>query len=114
MDEGYKDITLLGQNVNSYGKDLGLDMDFADLLKACNDIPGDFLLRFMTSHPKDATQKLFETMAACDKVAPCLHLPFQAGNDRVLQGHEPALHRGAVSGSDPPSAGADPGHRAHQ
>ena len=43
VDEGYKDITLLGQNVNSYGKDLGLDMDFADLLKACNDIPGDFL-----------------------------------------------------------------------
>ena len=85
VDEGYKDITLLGQNVNSYGKDLGLDMDFADLLKACNDIPGDFLLRFMTSHPKDATQKLFETMAACDKVAPCLHLPVQAGNDRVLK-----------------------------
>ncbi len=71
VEEGYKDITLLGQNVNSYGKDLGLDMDFADLLQACNDIPGDLLLRFMTSHPKDATQKLFETMAACDKVAPC-------------------------------------------
>ena len=83
--EGYKDITLLGQNVNSYGKDLGLDMDFADLLKACNDIPGEFLLRFMTSHPKDATQKLFETMAACEKVAPSLHLPVQAGNDRVLK-----------------------------
>ena len=83
--EGYKDITLLGQNVNSYGKDLGLDMDFSDLLKACNDIPGDFLLRFMTSHPKDATQKLFETMAGCEKVAPSLHLPFQAGNDRVLK-----------------------------
>ena len=82
--EGYKDITLLGQNVNSYGKDLGLDMDFADLLRACNDIPGEFLLRFMTSHPKDATQKLFETMAACEKVAPSLHLPVQAGNDRVL------------------------------
>lgn len=84
-DEGYKDITLLGQNVNSYGKDLGLDIDFADLLKACNDIPGDFLLHFMTSHPKDATQKLFETMAACEKVAPSLHLPVQAGNDRVLK-----------------------------
>lgn len=85
VEEGYKDITLLGQNVNSYGKDLGLDMDFADLLRACNDIPGEFLLRFMTSHPKDATQKLFETMAACEKVAPCLHLPVQAGNDRVLK-----------------------------
>ena len=85
VEQGYKDITLLGQNVNSYGKDLGLDIDFADLLRACNDIPGDFLLRFMTSHPKDATQKLFETMASCEKVAHSLHLPFQAGNDRVLQ-----------------------------
>ncbi len=85
VEEGYKDITLLGQNVNSYGKDLGLNMDFADLLKACNDIPGEFLLRFMTSHPKDATQKLFETMASCEKVAAVLHLPVQAGNDRILK-----------------------------
>ncbi len=83
--EGYKDITLLGQNVNSYGKDLAEPMDFSDLLRACNDIPGEFLIRFMTSHPKDATQKLFETMASCAKVAPMLHLPFQAGNDRVLK-----------------------------
>ena len=58
--EGYKDITLLGQNVNSYGKDLDDPMDFADLLKAASQIPGDFLLRFMTSHPKDASQKLFD------------------------------------------------------
>ena len=83
--EGYKDITLLGQNVNSYGKDLEEPMDFADLLKAVNEIPGEFLIRFMTSHPKDATQKLFETMASCEKVAPVLHLPFQAGNDRILK-----------------------------
>ena len=83
--EGYKDITLLGQNVNSYGKDLEEPMDFADLLKEVNDIPGEFLIRFMTSHPKDATQKLFETMASCEKVAPVLHLPFQAGNDRILK-----------------------------
>ena len=83
--EGYKDITLLGQNVNSYGKDLDDPMDFADLLAAVNDIPGDFLIRFMTSHPKDATQKLFETMARCEKVAPVLHLPFQAGSDRILK-----------------------------
>ena len=85
VSEGYKDITLLGQNVNSYGKDLDEPMDFADLLSQVNDIPGDFLIRFMTSHPKDATQKLFETMARCEKVAPVLHLPFQAGNDRVLK-----------------------------
>ncbi len=84
-DEGYRDITLLGQNVNSYGKDLAEPIDFADLLERVNAIPGDFLIRFMTSHPKDATQKLFETMARCEKVAPVLHLPFQAGNDRVLK-----------------------------
>ena len=84
-EEGYKDITLLGQNVNSYGKDLDEPLDFSDLLEQVNAIPGDFLIRFMTSHPKDATQKLFETMARCEKVAPVLHLPFQAGNDRVLQ-----------------------------
>ena len=60
-------------------------MDFADLLAAANDIPGDFLLRFMTSHPKDASQKLFETMARCEKVAPHFHLPFQSGSTRVLQ-----------------------------
>ena len=82
---GYKDITLLGQNVNSYGKDLDEPMDFSDLLRAVNAIPGDFLIRFMTSHPKDATQKLFETMAQCEKVAPVIHLPFQAGNDRILK-----------------------------
>ncbi len=85
VEEGYKDITLLGQNVNSYGKDLGLDMDFADLLAQINDIPGDFLIRFMTSHPKDASQKLFETMARCEKIAPVFHLPVQAGNDRGLK-----------------------------
>ena len=85
VESGYKDITLLGQNVNSYGKDLDEPMDFADLLEQVNAVPGDFLIRFMTSHPKDATQKLFETMARCEKVAPVLHLPFQAGNDRVLK-----------------------------
>lgn len=85
VEEGYKDITLLGQNVNSYGKDLERPMDFSALLEQVNAIPGDFLIRFMTSHPKDATQKLFETMARCEKVAPVLHLPFQAGNDRVLK-----------------------------
>ena len=85
VEQGYKDITLLGQNVNSYGKDLPEPMDFSDLLSAVNDIPGDFLIRFMTSHPKDATHKLFETMARCEKVASVLHLPFQAGNDRILK-----------------------------
>ena len=85
VEQGYKDITLLGQNVNSYGKDLGLDMDFADLLEKIEAIPGDFLIRFMTSHPKDASQKLFEVMGKSRKIAPVFHLPVQAGNDRVLK-----------------------------
>ena len=83
--EGYKDITLLGQNVNSYGKDLDCNVDFADLIAMINEIPGEFLIRFMTSHPKDATEKLFRTMAECEKCAHQLHLPVQAGNDRVLE-----------------------------
>ncbi len=84
-EQGYKDITLLGQNVNSYGKDLVGGMDFPTLLEQANAIPGDFLLRFMTSHPKDATERLFDVMAACEKVAPVIHLPFQSGNTRVLR-----------------------------
>ena len=83
--EGYRDITLLGQNVNSYGKDLDDPVDFADLLRMVAEIPGDFVLRFMTSHPKDATEKLFRTMAECEKCAHHLHLPVQSGSDRVLK-----------------------------
>ena len=83
--QGYRDITLLGQNVNSYGKDLDLEVDFADLLKMLSELPGDFVLRFMTSHPKDASRKLFDTMASSPKIAKHIHLPFQAGNDRVLK-----------------------------
>ena len=85
VDEGYKEITLLGQNVNSYGKDLEPKVTFAQLLRMLNDLDGDFRIRFMTSHPKDCTKELIETMAECDKVATHLHLPFQSGNDRVLK-----------------------------
>ncbi len=87
---GYQDITLLGQNVNSYGKDLDRGVDFAWLLEQVNAIPGDFLIRFMTSHPKDAGERLFDAMARCEKVAPVLHLPFQSGSSRVLK----AMNRG--------------------
>ena len=87
---GYKELTLLGQNVNSYGKDLPDGVDFAALLRKVNDIPGDFLIRFMTSHPKDASQALFDAMGQCEKVAPHLHLPVQAGSSRVLK----AMNRG--------------------
>ena len=82
---GYKDITLLGQNVNSYGKDLSTGVDFADLIRMINDIPGDFLIRFMPSHPRDATEKLFRTMAECEKCAHHIHLPVQSGSDRILK-----------------------------
>ena len=85
IEGGCKEITLLGQNVNSYGKDLDCDMDFADLLAAIAEIPGEFLIRFMTSHPRDASKKLFDTMAKYDKVAKQLHLPFQSGSSRVLK-----------------------------
>lgn len=85
IENGTKDITLLGQNVNSYGKDLSCGMDFADLLAAIAQIPGDFLVRFMTSHPRDASQKLFDTMAQHPKIAKQLHLPFQSGSSRVLK-----------------------------
>ena len=85
IEKGAKEITLLGQNVNSYGKDLGFGMDFADLLAAIAELPGDFKIRFMTSHPRDASDKLFDTMAKYDKIAKQLHLPFQSGSSRVLK-----------------------------
>ncbi len=85
IESGYKEITLLGQNVNSYGKDLSPQISFAELLRRINGLDGDFRIRFMTSHPKDCTRELLEVMASCDKVAKHLHLPFQSGNNRVLQ-----------------------------
>ena len=84
---------MLGQNVNSYGKDLEQDIDFADLLYKINELKGDFWIRFITSHPKDCTFKLIDAIAGCDKVAKQLQLPFQAGNDRVLK----AMNRGYTS-----------------
>ncbi len=85
IDKGYKDITLLGQNVNSYGKDNGQEYDFADLLRDVARLEGDFILRFMTSHPKDATKKLIDIMAREPKIAKHFHLPMQSGSDSVLE-----------------------------
>ncbi len=85
IENGAKEITLLGQNVNSYGKDLAEEIDFSDLLAQIASIPGDFLIRFMTSHPRDASEKLFDTMAHYPKIAKQLHLPFQSGSSRVLK-----------------------------
>ena len=81
---GYKEITLLGQNVNSYNKDLDESKRFPALLKAISELEGDFIVRFMTSHPRDCTKELLDVMASSDKIAKHLHLPFQSGNDRVL------------------------------
>ncbi len=82
---GFKDITLLGQNVNSYGKGAKHGVSFAKLLRMINDLDGDFQIRFMTSHPKDCTLELLDAMRDCSKVCKHLHLPFQSGNDRVLK-----------------------------
>ena len=81
---GYKDITLLGQNVNSYGKGEAHGVDFAALLERLDAIEGDFLLRFMTSHPKDATKRLVDVMAAGKHIAHHFHLPLQSGSDEIL------------------------------
>lgn len=81
---GFKEITLLGQNVNSYGKNPNFGVDFAGLLRRINSICGDFRIRFMTSHPKDCTEDLLYAMRDCEKVCHHLHLPFQSGSDRVL------------------------------
>lgn len=83
-EDGCKEVTLLGQNVNSYGKDLDAEVDFADLLRMVNDVPGIERIRFMTSHPKDISDKLIDTMRDCKKVCEQLHLPFQAGSNDIL------------------------------
>ena len=82
--EGIKDVTLLGQNVNSFGAGLEEKTDFAALIRRINEIDGEFLIRFMTSHPKDASIELFRAMAESEKAARHIHLPFQAGSDRIL------------------------------
>ena len=82
---GYKDITLLGQNVNSYGKGCDHGVTFAKLIRMINDIEGDFRIRFMTSHPKDCTIELLDTIRDCEKVSTHLHLPFQSGSNRILK-----------------------------
>ena len=82
IESGYREITLLGQNVNSYRS----DMDFADLLERVANIPGDFILRFMTSHPKDVSDKLIDVVGKYSgKIAPSFHLPLQSGSDAVLK-----------------------------
>lgn len=85
VEAGYKEITLLGQNVNSYGKGLEEKVDFSDLLNLLCTVPGDYHIRFMTSHPKDASRKLIDTIAAQDHLCKHIHLPVQSGSDRILK-----------------------------
>lgn len=84
-EEGYKEIMLLGQNVNSYGKTLNIEYTFADLLRDINKIQGIKRIRFMTSHPKDLSDELIYAMASLDKVCEQLHLPVQSGSNRILK-----------------------------
>ena len=85
VESGVKEITLLGQNVNSYGKEFGGECNFATLLSHICEIEGDFTVRFMTSHPKDASRELIDVMAANPKIARHFHLPVQSGSDRMLK-----------------------------
>jgi tRNA-2-methylthio-N6-dimethylallyladenosine synthase len=82
--QGYKEITLLGQNVNSYGKNLSEKRDFPDLLKVIHEIPGIQRIRFITSHPRDLSGKLIEAMRDLPKLCEHIHLPLQTGSDRIL------------------------------
>ena len=84
IQDGYKEIMLLGQNVNSYGKDLEQPISFAELLRKINAMEGEFVIRFMSSHPKDATPELLDTILSCEKVGQHLHLPVQCGSDAIL------------------------------
>ena len=85
IKRGYKDITLLGQNVNSYGKGLDPRPTFAGLIREIDRIPGDYWLRFMTSHPKDCTRELIDAIADSEHISLHLHLPFQSGSNRILK-----------------------------
>lgn len=86
LDEGYKEITLLGQNVNSYGNDLADDnINFANLLEKLSKFDGKYKIKFMTSHPKDLSEDVVKTIASSDKLADYIHLPIQAGSDRILK-----------------------------
>lgn len=85
IKRGYKEIILIAQNVNSYKNEYeGRKIDFADLLKMVNDLPGDFWIRFSTSHPKDMSGKLIDVLAQGEKICEHIHLPAQAGNNEIL------------------------------
>ena len=85
VQEGYKEFTLLGQNVNSYGKDLGEKEAFAKLLRRVNDIPGVERIHYMTSHPRDMSEEVIKAVAECEHICENFHVPFQAGSSEILR-----------------------------
>jgi tRNA-2-methylthio-N6-dimethylallyladenosine synthase len=85
VSAGYKEVTLLGQNVNSYGKELEPKMSFAGLLKTIREIPGLERVRFMTSHPKDLTEDVIDVIAEGGNLCEQIHLPVQSGSSRLLK-----------------------------
>ncbi len=85
LENGYKDITLLGQNVNSYGKGLEENINFPKLLKKLDDFEGEYTIRFMTSHPKDATNELFDIISESKHISHHIHLPVQCGSNKILK-----------------------------
>ena len=87
---GFKEFTLLGQNVNSYGKDQGNSHSFAELLKECNDIPGVERIRYMTSHPRDMSEEVVKVVSECKNICENFHIPAQSGSNRILK----AMNRG--------------------
>ena len=85
IDGGYKEVTLLGQNVNSYGNDLGMNNGFARLLEQISLLKGDFRVRFMTSHPKDFNEEIADVIASSKNICNNIHLPVQSGSDKILK-----------------------------
>lgn len=85
VKEGYKEFTLLGQNVNSYGKDFGEKDAFAKLLRRVNEIKGVERVRYMTSHPRDMNEEVIKAVSECEHVCENFHVPFQAGSDEILR-----------------------------
>lgn len=85
VSKGYKEVTLLGQNVNSYGKGLEPQITFADLLRRLNKIEGLERIRFMTSHPKDLSDDVIDAISECDKLCDHIHLPVQSGSSDILK-----------------------------
>lgn len=85
LSKGYKEITLLGQNVDSWGKDLKNGLDFADVLYELDKLEGDFRIRFTTSYPTDITDKVINAVKNGKKICECFHIPMQSGNDRILK-----------------------------